>query len=139
MRGKARKLTFLTAHARAGEPLEHDWAALARGDATLAIYMGRVAAPEIARALVAAGRAPDTPVMVAVDVSLPTERIIRGRLDALAFLVRTIGHDDPTLLLVGEALAAREPSALSASAAPAPPASQSRPRESAQPAPASSR
>ena len=45
--------------------------------------------------------------MVAVDVSLPTERIIRGRLDALAFLVQAIGHDDPTLLLVGEAVAGR--------------------------------
>lgn len=107
LRGEARKLTFLTAHARAGETLEHDWAALAKGDATLAIYMGRVAAPEISRALIAAGRAPQTPVMVAVDVSLPTERIIRGRLDALAFLVQAIGHDDPTLLLVGEAVAGR--------------------------------
>ncbi len=104
LRGLARKLTFLTAHARAGEALEHDWANLAKGDATLAVYMGRVAAPEIARALIAAGRAPETPVMVAVDVSLPTERIIRGRLDALAFLVRAIGDDHPTLLLVGEAV-----------------------------------
>lgn len=104
LRGLARKLTFLTAHARAGETLEHDWATLAKGDATLAIYMGRVAAPEIARSLIAAGARPDTPVMIAVDVSLPTERIIRGRLDALAFLVRAIGHDDPTLLLVGEAV-----------------------------------
>lgn len=104
LRGLARKLTFLTAHARAGEKLEHDWAALAKGDATLAIYMGRVAAPEIARALIAAGRAPDTPVLIAVDVSLPSERLIHGRLAALPFLVRTIADDDPTLLLIGEAV-----------------------------------
>lgn len=103
LRGLARKLTFLTAHARAGERLEHDWAALATGDATLAVYMGRVAAPEIAHALIAAGRAPDTPVMIAVDVSLPTERLIHGTLAALPFLVRTIADDDPTLLLIGEA------------------------------------
>lgn len=108
LRGAARKLTFLTAHARAGDPLEHDWAALAKGDATLAVYMGRAAAPEIARALIMAGRAPETPVMVAVDVSLPTERLIRGRLDALAFLVRAIGDDDPTLLLIGEAVGVAE-------------------------------
>lgn len=109
LRGLARKLTFLTAHARAGETLEHDWDALAKGDATLAIYMGRVAAPEIARALIAAGRAPETPVLIAVNVSLPNEKLIRGRLAALPFLVRTIADDDPTLLLVGEAVASTRP------------------------------
>ena len=102
-RGDARQLTFLTAHARAGQPLDLDWAALARSDATLAIYMGRAAASQIARALIAAGRAPDTPVMIAVDISLPTERLVRGRLDSLGFLVKTIGEDDPTMLLVGDA------------------------------------
>ncbi len=69
--------------------------------------MGRAAAPTISRELIAAGADPATPVMVAVDVSLPTERLLRGRLDALSFLVRTIGHDDPTILLIGEAVAGR--------------------------------
>ena len=106
LRGLARKLTFVTAHARAGEALDLDWAALAAPDATLAVYMGRAAAAEVARNLIAAGRAPDTPVMVAVNVSLPTERILRGRLSALAFLVETISDHDPSLLLIGEAIAA---------------------------------
>lgn len=103
LRGLARKLTFVTAHARAGEALDLDWTALAAPDATLAVYMGRAAAAEVARNLIAAGRAPDTPVMVAVNVSLPTERILRGRLSALAFLVETISDHDPSLLLIGEA------------------------------------
>lgn len=105
LRGLARKLTFVTAHARAGEALDLDWTALAAPDATLAVYMGRAAAAEVARELIAAGRAPDTPVMVAVNVSLPTERILRGRLSALAFLVETISDSDPSLLLIGEAIA----------------------------------
>ena len=109
LRGLARTLTFVTAHARAGEPLDLDWMALAASDRTLAVYMGRAAAGEIARNLIAAGRAPDTPVLVAVDVSLPTERLLRGRLSALAFLVETISDDDPTLLLIGAALGARCP------------------------------
>ncbi|MCW2413342.1 MULTISPECIES: uroporphyrinogen-III C-methyltransferase [unclassified Sphingobium] len=104
LRGAARQLTFLTAHARGAEPLNVDWSRLAAGEATLAIYMGRDAAPEIARNLIAAGLPPETPVMVAVNVSRPDERLLRGRLDALAFLVRTIGRDDPTLLLIGDAL-----------------------------------
>ncbi len=105
LRGLARKLTFVTAHARAGEALDLDWTALAAPDATLAVYMGRAAAGEIARKLIAAGRAPDTPVMVAVNVSLPNERILRGRLSALAFLVEAISDADPALLLIGEAVA----------------------------------
>lgn len=105
LRGSARQLTFVTAHARAGEALDLDWAALARSNATLAIYMGRTAAPDIASALMEAGRAPDTPVMIAVNVSLPNERLLRGRLDSLGFLVKAIGNDDPTLLVVGEACA----------------------------------
>jgi len=107
LRGLARKLTFVTAHARAGETLDLDWRALAQPDATLAIYMGRSAAPDIMRGLIAAGRAPDTPVMIATNVSLPNESVVRGRLDALGFLVRTISEDAPTLILVGEAVAAR--------------------------------
>lgn len=107
LRGLAQSLTLVTAHARANEPLDLDWPALARRDATLAVYMGRAAAGEVARNLIHAGLAPDTPVMVAVNVSLPDERLIRGRLDALAFLVRTIGDRDPALLLIGRAIAPR--------------------------------
>jgi uroporphyrin-III C-methyltransferase len=105
LRGKARGLTLVTAHLKAGEPLKLDWDALARPDGTLGIYMGRAAAGEIARKLIDAGRHPDTPVMVAVNVSLPHERLIRGKLSALAFLVATISDEDPTLLLIGEAVA----------------------------------
>lgn len=104
LRGVARGLTLVTAHLRAGESLALDWAALA-GDSTLGIYMGRGAAGEISRHLIAAGRHPDTPVMVAVNVSLPTERLIRGKLSALAFLVHAVSDKEPTLLLVGEAVA----------------------------------
>ncbi|WP_375380241.1 uroporphyrinogen-III C-methyltransferase, partial [uncultured Sphingomonas sp.] len=70
LRGLARTLTFVTAHARAGDRLDLDWAALAAPDATLAVYMGRAAAGEISRELIAAGRAPETPVLIAVNVSL---------------------------------------------------------------------
>jgi len=105
LRGTARQLTFLTAHARADEAMDHDWGELARRRGTLAIYMGRAAAPTIMRDLIAAGCDPATPVLVAVNVSLPDERLLRGRLDSLSFLVRTIGQDDPTLLLIGEAVA----------------------------------
>lgn len=103
LRGHARALTFVTAHARAGETLDLDWKALATSRSTLAIYMGRAAAADIARNLIKAGLDRDTPIMIAVDISLPGERIVRGKLSALPFLVRTLSADAPTLLLVGEA------------------------------------
>lgn len=108
LRGVARGLTLVTAHVRAGEPLALDWNALAHAGTTLGIYMGRAAAGEISRSLIAAGRDPDTPILVAVNVSLPNERLIRGKLAALAFLVSAVSDDDPTLLLIGEAVASRE-------------------------------
>ncbi|WHO38593.1 uroporphyrinogen-III C-methyltransferase [Sphingobium sp. AP49] len=105
LRGISRGLTLVTAHLRAGEPLQLDWNSLASAGSTLGIYMGRAAAGEISRSLILAGRDPDTPVLVAVNVSLPNERLIRGKLGALAFLVRAISDEDPTLLLIGEAVA----------------------------------
>jgi uroporphyrin-III C-methyltransferase len=104
LRGHARALTLVTAHARAGEPLDLDWTALATSHATLAIYMGRVAAADIARNLMQAGMDAETPVLIAVNVSLPGERLLRGKLSALAFLVRTISADAPTLFLIGAAV-----------------------------------
>jgi uroporphyrin-III C-methyltransferase len=104
LRGNARQLTFVTAHAQADGTLDLDWQALATPDATLAIYMGRAAAPSVMHRLIAAGRDSDTPVLVVVNASLPAERIIRGRLSSLAFLVETIGDKDPAVLIVGEAV-----------------------------------
>lgn len=105
LRGLARQLTFVTAHAQAGVPLVLDWAALASREQSLAIYMGRSAAAEIARQLIAAGRPGATPAIVAVNVSLPDELLIRTRLDALAFAVKAATGTAPTMLLVGEAFA----------------------------------
>ncbi len=106
LRGSARRLTLVTAHAKAGEPLDLDWATLAAPDTTLAVYMGRAAAQTVMQQLIAAGREPDTPVLVVVNASLPTERIIRGRLSSLAFLVEAISAHDPAMLIVGEAVRA---------------------------------
>ena len=111
LRGLARRVTFVTAHAQPGKPLDLDWTTLAARDATLAIYMGRAAATTVAQQLIAAGRAPETPVLVVVNASLPNERIIRGRLSALAFLVDAISASDPAMLIVGEAVSGNLPQA----------------------------
>lgn len=101
LRGAARRATFVTAHARADEPLDLDWQTLAAPDATLVVYMGRAAAATIARQLAMAGRAPDTPVLVVVNASLSDERVIRGQLASLAFLVEAVSAKDPAVLIIG--------------------------------------
>lgn len=105
LRGLGRRVQFVTAHFQPGEPLGLDWARLADAGATTAFYMGRAAAPEISRELTRAGLDPATPVLVACDVSLPTERLFRTRLDLVPIAVKAVAEDKPTLILVGEAVA----------------------------------
>lgn len=105
LRGLARKLTFVTAHARAGQPLDLDWQVLADPDATLAVYMGKAAAEAVSRNLIAAGMPGDTPVALVESASLPEERQFHSRLDLLPLVARTALGDGPALLLVGRAMA----------------------------------
>lgn len=105
LRGMARKLVFVTAHARAGEELALDWSALADPQATLAIYMGKSAAALLSVRLIAAGLPPATPVAMIENASLPGERQFRTRLDLLPLAARTALGDGPALLLIGAALA----------------------------------
>lgn len=104
LRGLSRKLIFATAHARAGEALDLDWSALADPKATLAIYMGKAAAGEVARQLLAAGLAAETPVALVENASLPSERRIVTRLDLLPLAAQAGLGSGPALLLIGEAM-----------------------------------
>lgn len=105
LRGLARRLTFVTAHAHAGEELVLDWSALADPQATLAIYMGKAAARTVSASLIAAGLDPATPVALVENASLPEERHFATRLDLLPLAARTTLGDGPALILVGQALA----------------------------------
>lgn len=105
LRGIARRVQFVTAHSRGGQALDLDWNALADPACTLAIYMGRDAAPELSRALVAAGLPGTTPALIACDASLPQEQMLRTRLDLLPLVIQSFAQDRPTLILIGEAVA----------------------------------
>ena len=105
LRGTARKLVFVTAHARAGEPLDFDWVTLADPQATLAIYMGKAAAGEVSARLIGAGLPGHTPVAMVENASLPDRRRFSTRLDLLPLAARTALGDGPALILIGEAVA----------------------------------
>ncbi len=103
-RGLARRLTFVTAHVRAGESLDLDWRLLADPQATLAIYMGKAAAPEVAARLIEAGLPADTPVALVENASLPGERRFSTRLDLLPIAARSALGDGPAIILIGQAV-----------------------------------
>jgi len=104
LRGLARRLTFVTAHTRAGQVPDLDWSTLADPQATLAVYMGKAAAKHVSAGLIAAGLPGDTPVVLVESVSLPNSREFRSRLDLLPIAARTALGDGPAIILVGEAV-----------------------------------
>jgi len=104
LRGLARKLTFVTAHAHAGDTLDLDWKSLADPQATLAVYMGKAAAGEVSAQLIASGLPANTPVALVENASLPNESVLRTRLDLLPLAAKSALGDGPALLLIGMAM-----------------------------------
>ncbi|WP_417622896.1 uroporphyrinogen-III C-methyltransferase [Parasphingorhabdus sp.] len=104
LRGMARKLTFVTAHAKAGDQLDLDWQSLADPGATIAVYMGKSSAAIVSRNLIAAGMAKDTPVTMVENASLAGERVFHSRIDLLPLAAKTALGDGPAILLIGKAM-----------------------------------
>jgi uroporphyrin-III C-methyltransferase len=102
-RGAAQAVTFVTGHAAAGGEPDLDWAALAKPNQTVVIYMGVSTAAAIAARLMAAGRAGSTPALIVEDASLATERRIVTTLAGIAAAAEPV--TGPALLIVGEAMA----------------------------------
>ena len=106
LRGHARQVQFITAQSCTGARSDFDWAALAATSGTLAIYMGGKAAVAISRELIVHGMRPETPVLIASNVSLSDEKLIWTRLDLLSVAVDR-DSSAPVLILVGPAVQRR--------------------------------
>lgn len=109
-RGSHRALTLLTGASEDGTA-EHDWGALVRSGATLAVYMGVRAAGHVGRSLLAAGADAATPVTVVENGTLEEELSVDTNLAALASGLRDYGIEGPALLLIGAPEAATRPEA----------------------------
>jgi uroporphyrin-III C-methyltransferase len=107
-RGLSQAVTFITGHAAPkgeeswGEP-ELDWATLARPNHTLVVYMGVSTAAAIAARLTAAGRAPQTPVLLVENASRADERRLSTTLAGLAEAAASLAG--PAVLIIGEVAA----------------------------------
>jgi len=104
-RDHAQAVTFVTGHGRAGGTAP-DWAALARGNHTIVVYMGLATAGETAERLMAAGLAGTTPVAIVEKGTTPEQRVVATTLAEMAGTIRAEGIAAPALLVIGE-LAAR--------------------------------
>ena len=103
-RGLARRVVFTTATLQDGQ-VTMDWAAAADPEATLAIYMGSRAAPQVARRLIASGRAPATPLAIVSNAGGAQARMMRSTLAETAAGSAPDTDGGPALILVGEVLA----------------------------------
>jgi len=106
-RREALRVTFLTAH-KASDAEKVDWSELTDEKMTVVVYMGMTAAPAIREGLLAAGRAPQTPVGVFARVTRPDAQAAVGRLDDLPELVGQV-DGGPAILIIGDVVAHSAP------------------------------
>lgn len=98
-RDHAQSVLFVTGQCRA-DGNGTDWPSLARSRQTLAIYMGTMAAGDIASQLMAHGRDPATPAAVISRGTRQDQQVLTGTLQQLEELARNA--PTPALLVIGE-------------------------------------
>jgi len=104
LRGVASSMIFTTGHDLRGATLP-DWARLAIEGATVAVYMGRSIAAEVAARLIEAGLSPDTAVAVVENASVPERRMLHGTLADLPSLEDRSELTGPVMTIIGDAVA----------------------------------
>ncbi len=104
LRGVTSSMVFTTGHDLKGNSLP-DWAKLAVSGATVAVYMGRSVAADVAARLIAAGLSPDTAVAVVENASLESRRKFHGTLADLPSLEGRADLDGPVMTVIGDAVA----------------------------------
>lgn len=104
LRGVSSSMVFTTGHDLKGGTLP-DWATLAISGATVAVYMGRSVAADVASRLIDAGLSPDTAVAVVENASLPTRRRFHGTLADLPSLENRADLTGPVMTVIGDAVA----------------------------------
>lgn len=100
-RGVSSAFTVVTAHQDPAADTALDWDALARLGTTLVILMGAARAGAIRRRLLAAGRAPETPVAVVTAATTARQRVTRLTLAELG----DAPVANPSVIVIGEVAA----------------------------------
>ncbi|MEV0848848.1 uroporphyrinogen-III C-methyltransferase [Streptomyces sp. NPDC049954] len=102
-RGVAHEFTVVSGHVAPGDPRSLvDWDALGRLRGTLVILMGVDKLGAIAEALIAAGRAPHTPVALVQEGTTAAQRRVDATLATAAGTARAEDVRPPAVIVVGE-------------------------------------
>jgi uroporphyrinogen III methyltransferase/synthase len=105
----ATAVTFVTGHEDPEKDATGtDWRALAGSGATLVLYMGVRTLPDVARELLAGGRAADTPAAVIERATYPSQRVVIGTLATIADRARDANVGAPAITIVGDVVRLRE-------------------------------
>jgi uroporphyrinogen III methyltransferase/synthase len=96
-------VTFVTGHAVE----QIDWSKLGQAE-TLVIFMGLTTFADIARALIASGRTPDTPAIAVRWATRPDQETVAGTLATLPGLIAARGMKPPATIVVGEVVRLRD-------------------------------
>ncbi|WP_409485541.1 uroporphyrinogen-III C-methyltransferase [Arsenicicoccus dermatophilus] len=105
-RGTVQGFTVVSGHAAPEDPRSTvDWGALARAGTTIVVLMGVQTLPSIARTLLDAGRAEQTPVACVMDGGLPSMRTVRTTLGALVSEGLPEGLVPPAVTVIGDVAA----------------------------------
>ena len=106
-RDLAQACTFVTGNLQDGS-IDLDWPALARPRQTLVIYMGLLGLPLLCARLIEYGRSPLTPAAIIQEATRPGQRVVVGTLASLPADAASAGLRAPTVIVVGEVVAARQ-------------------------------
>ncbi|EKT65542.1 siroheme synthase CysG [Providencia burhodogranariea] len=98
----SQSVTFITGHCK-DNGNELDWPALAKGNQTVAIYMGTVKAAKISEQLIHFGRSSETPIAVIGCGTRSNQQVLQGQLHELEALAQAAPA--PALLIIGEVAA----------------------------------
>jgi uroporphyrin-III C-methyltransferase/precorrin-2 dehydrogenase/sirohydrochlorin ferrochelatase len=104
-RNRARRLQFVTGHARKGAlPPDLDWQSLADPATTTAIYMPTRTLSVLVETALAQGLNPATPAVAVARATRPDQRVIAGEVAELPSLLHSAKLDGPVLVMLGQAL-----------------------------------
>ena len=107
-RGLAPAFAVVTGHEDpAKDQTQVDYGALASFPGTLILLMGVERLTDIAKALVAAGRAGSTPAGVVQWASTPRQRSVVATLDSIAQRIADAGLSSPAVIVIGDVAALR--------------------------------
>jgi uroporphyrin-III C-methyltransferase/precorrin-2 dehydrogenase/sirohydrochlorin ferrochelatase len=119
-RGRARRLQYVTGHARDGALPEVDWQAIADPSTTTAIYMPTRTLEALVAKSLAAGLDPMTAAIAISRATRPDQQVVRASIAMLPQHIAEASLPGPVLVMIGVAAEAVAPSAAAPASAAAP-------------------